>query len=201
MGQTELGEVAEGSGLGRGGSSTMPHKRNPVSAAAILSSTVRIPGLVATMLSATSQEHERGLGGWHAEWETLPEIGGLTLGALERLSEMLAGLQVFPDAMTQNLALTNGLLFAEAVSMALAGTIGKAQAHLLVEEIVRKSIDAEVSLQSMAEADQRVTSHLNGDELKRLFLAENYLGDSQRMIDAVLSRYRGSTRALATGGH
>ena len=80
--QTEVGEAFEPAGAGRGGSSTMPHKRNPVGCAVVLAAAVRAPALVATMLAAMVQEHERGLGGWHAEWETLPELARLTAGAL-----------------------------------------------------------------------------------------------------------------------
>ena len=198
MGQTELREVAEASAPGRGGSSTMPHKRNPVLAASVLSSAVRIPGLVATMLSAMDQEHERGLGGWHAEWETLPEICTLTLGAVERLTEMLGGLDIFPEAMCQNLERTNGLLLAEAVSMALAERIGRAQAHSLIQELVRKAVDAGASLQSMVEADACVMSHLDREQVKKLFRADEYLGDTQRMIDSVLEHYKGSKASIVT---
>jgi 3-carboxy-cis,cis-muconate cycloisomerase len=199
MGQTELGEVAEASTPGRGGSSTMPHKRNPVLAASVLSSAIRIPGLVGTMLSAMDQEHERGLGGWHAEWETLPEICTLTLGAVESLSEMLAGLDIFPHIMRQNLERTNGLLLAEAVSMALAKKIGKAQAHSLVQDIVHKAVEAGVSLESLVETDERVVSHFKGEEVRRLFRPEESLGDSQRMIDDVLARHERSKMSINKG--
>ena len=189
MGQTEIREVAEGSAPGRGGSSTMPHKRNPVLAASVLSSAIRVPGLVATMLAAMDQEHERGLGGWHAEWETLPEICTLTLGAVERLAEMLDGLEIFPQAMERNLQETKGLLLAEAVSMAIAEKIGKAEAHSLMQEIVRSAVGAGVPLQSMVEADERVMTHIDKEELTLLFRPEAYLGDTQKMIDNVIARY------------
>ena len=92
--QTEIGEVSEPSAEGRGGSSTLPHKRNPVACAVVLAAAARMPGLVSSMLGAMLQEEERGLGGWHAEWETLPEILGLFGGALHRLTETVAGLEV-----------------------------------------------------------------------------------------------------------
>ena len=121
MTQTEVGEVLEPAGEGRGGSSTMPHKRNPVAAAAVLAAAVRAPGLVATMLSAMVQEHERGLGGWHAEWETLPELAVLAAGALRQAAETVEGLEVDRGRMRANLGLTRGLIMAEAVQMALGG--------------------------------------------------------------------------------
>src|SRR5271170_6034490 len=117
--QTEVGEVFEPSGEGRGGSSTMPHKRNPVTSAVVLSAAMRVPGLVSTMLSAMVQEEERGLGGWHAEWETLPEIVRLSAGALRRMAEMVPKLEIDAERMKTNVDAPHGLIFAEAVSMAL----------------------------------------------------------------------------------
>src|SRR5207249_12326922 len=115
-----VGEAFEPAAPGRGGSSTMPQKRNPVGAAIALAAAVRVPGLVATMLSAAVQEHERGLGNWPAEWETLPEIALLTAGALDALAGVVEGLEVDPARMRANLELTRGQIFAEAVQMALA---------------------------------------------------------------------------------
>src|SRR5213075_2743086 len=94
MMQTEVGEAAEPSAAGWGGSSTMPHKRNPVGSAVILAAAIRVPALVSVMLSAMVQEHERGLGGWHAEWETLPEICTLAAGALAQTTAIIEGLEV-----------------------------------------------------------------------------------------------------------
>ena len=117
---------------GRGGSSSMPHKRNPDH---LCLGTSRpdfvFLHLVSTMLAAMQQEEARGLGGWHAEWETLPEIVRLTAGAFHHLALMLPGLQIHTERMKQDLELTNGLIFAEAVSMALAKHIGKLPAHQL----------------------------------------------------------------------
>jgi len=135
--QTEISEVFEPAGEGRGGSSTMPHKRNPVSAAVVLSAATRVPGLVSTMLSAMVQEDERGLGNWHAEWETLPEIFRLTAGALHQMATIVPHLEVDAARMKLNLDATQGLIFAEAVSMALASHIGKSAAHTLVEAASR----------------------------------------------------------------
>src|SRR5581483_10671230 len=108
--QTEVGEVFEPAGAGRGGSSTMPHKRNPVACAVVLAAATRAPGLVATLLAAMVQEHERGLGGWHAEWVALPELVILTAGALTQLADMIAGLELHPERMRDNLEATHGLI-------------------------------------------------------------------------------------------
>ena len=125
--QTEVAEVFEPAERGRGGSSTMPHKRNPVASAVVLSAAMRVPGLVSTMLTAMVQEQERGLGGWHAEWETLPEIVSLSAGALHQMAEIVPKLEIDAERMRENLEVTRGLIFAEAVTMALAEKIGKAR--------------------------------------------------------------------------
>jgi 3-carboxy-cis,cis-muconate cycloisomerase len=145
--QTEVGELFEPAGEGRGGSSTMPHKRNPVSSAVILSAATRVPPLVATMLAAMVQEHERGLGGWHAEWETLPQIFRLTAGALAQTLHTVQGLEVDEPRMRQNLELTHGLVFSEAVSTALAATMGRSAAHRLLEDASHRAVREHKNLQ------------------------------------------------------
>src|SRR5581483_6823383 len=141
--QTEVGEVFEPAGAGRGGSSTMPHKRNPVAAAGVLAAAVRAPGLVATLLSAMVQEHERGLGGWHAEWVALPELVILAAGALTQTADLVAGLEIDPARMRANLDVTHGLIMAEAVAMALGATLGKREAHHLVEAACKRAVAAQ----------------------------------------------------------
>ena len=132
--QTEIGEVFEGAAEGKGGSSTMPHKRNPVGCALILSNTKRTPGLVATMLSTMPQEHERSAGLWHAEWETLTQLMNLTAGSLEKSVDLITNLEVDKERMLQNIEITNGLIYAERVSLHLSKTIGKMQAHESVKK-------------------------------------------------------------------
>ena len=133
MMQSEVAEVAEPSEPGRGGSSTLPHKRNPVRCAIVLAAATRVPGLVGTMLSAMVQEHERALGGWQAEWETLPRIVCLTGGALEQMTELIEGLEIDAARMLANLEATQGLIFSERVAMLLASRLGKAVAHDVLE--------------------------------------------------------------------
>src|SRR5215470_8984329 len=122
--QTEIAEIFEPAAEGGGGSSTMPHKRNPVTAAVVLAAATRVPSLVSTMLCAMIQEDERGLGNWHAEWETLPQIFRLSAGTLHQLTEIIPHLEVDTNRMRENLDATNGLIFAEAITMALANKIG-----------------------------------------------------------------------------
>jgi 3-carboxy-cis,cis-muconate cycloisomerase len=188
--QTEIAEVFEPAGEGRGGSSTMPHKRNPVSAAVVLSAATRVPGLVSTMLSAMVQEDERGLGDWHAEWETLPEIFRLTAGALHQMATIVPLLEVDAARMRRNLDATQGLIFAEAVTMVMAGHIGKSAAHTLIEEASRRTRESGKHLREVLIQTQVVTERLTSAELDRLFAPENYLGVAEELVDRVIADSR-----------
>jgi 3-carboxy-cis,cis-muconate cycloisomerase len=190
--QTELAELSEPTAAGRGGSSTMPHKRNPVTSAVILSAATRTPALVSTLLSAMVQEDERGLGGWHAEWETLPEIVRLSGGALHHLTEIFLGLEIDPHRMRDNLDLTKGLIFAEAVSMALAKKVGLPQAHKLLNAASDHARSANTHLRDVLVQDPQVTKYLNASDLDRLFDPQQYLGVANLFIDRVLSQYQSS---------
>ena len=151
-----------------------------------------MPGLVSTMLSAMVQEHERGLGGWHAEWETLPEICTLSSGALEKLVSLIQQLGTSADAMLRNLSVTNGLIAAESVSMALAKFTGKATAHGLVERASHKTMKTNVPLRVILGRDVQISTHLGSAELDDLVDPAKYLGSSGKMIDAVLANYSNS---------
>lgn len=166
--QTEAGEVFEPAGAGRGGSSTMPHKRNPVSSAVLIAAATRAPGLVSTLFAAMPQEHERSLGLWHAEWETLPELCCLVSGALQQAIGLLEGLEVDAQRMRRNLGLTHGLVLAEAVSIALARRIGREAAHHLVEQCCRRAVEQRRELRAVLGEEARVSAELSGDELDRL---------------------------------
>src|SRR3954470_10398786 len=192
MMQTEVGEVLEPAGEGRGGSSTMPHKRNPVAAAAVLAAAVRAPGLVATMLSAMVQEHERGLGGWHAEWETLPELAVLAAGALRQAAETVEGLEVDRGRMRANLGLTRGLVMAEAVQMALGAKLGRQQAHGLVERASKRAVAEGRELGAVLAEDGTVAAALAPGELDRLLDPSTYLGVAGAFVDRALAAARES---------
>lgn len=185
--QTEVAEAFEPPGEGRGGSSTMPQKRNPVACSAVLAASARVPGLVATVLASMVQEHERGLGNWQAEWETLPEIFNLCAGALERINETIAGLEVDGERMAANLELTQGLIHAEAVSMALARRLGKPAAHDLVERACRVAVERKRPLFDVLLDDAELTDLISEAELLRLFDATQYLGTTRASIDRVLA--------------
>lgn len=184
--QTEVGEVFEGAGAGKGGSSTMPHKRNPVASAIILANAQRVPHLVATLMTAMTQEHERSAGLWHSEWEVLNDLMKLTAGTLERCIELLSGLEVDKKRMLQNLELTQGLIYAENISLALAEKIGKSEAHELVEKACKKAVAEQKHLKHILVENQH---YLTETELQALFQAENAIGLSLEIIDNILGKY------------
>ncbi|HXJ04154.1 MAG TPA: 3-carboxy-cis,cis-muconate cycloisomerase [Candidatus Acidoferrum sp.] len=185
--QTEVGEVFEPSTEGRGGSSTLPHKHNPVTCAVVLSAAGRVPPLVGTMLAAQVQEQERGLGGWHAEWETLPEIVRLAAGALHHLTSTVSELEIDSERMRRNLEVTHGLIFAEAVIMALAEKMPRADAHDLVQMACKRAQTERLELRFVLAEDAIIKANLSDAELERLFTPANYLGVADQLIDRVLA--------------
>ena len=188
--QTDVGEVFEPSAPGKGGSSTMPHKRNPVGAAVLIGAATRAPGLVATMLSAMPQEHERSLGLWHAEWETLPELCCLLSGALQQARLLLPGLEVDAARMRENLDLTRGLVLAEAVSIALAQRIGRERAHHLVEHCCRQAVNDGRHLRAVLGEHAEVAAELSAAELDRLLDPSHYLGLAQSWVARAVAEHR-----------
>jgi 3-carboxy-cis,cis-muconate cycloisomerase len=193
--QTEIAELAEPVGEGRGGSSTMPQKRNPVTCATVLAAAQRVPGLVSTMLSSMIQEQERGLGGWQTEWETLPEIISLSGGALHHLAEMLPGLHVDAHRMLENLDATRGLIFAEAVTMALGDRLGKVPAHMLVESACKKARVENRHLKEVLCAEPGLHGYLTPADIEGLFEVRNYLGSADEFVRRVLAEVRSTATA------
>ncbi|HEX9472324.1 MAG TPA: 3-carboxy-cis,cis-muconate cycloisomerase [Bradyrhizobium sp.] len=187
MMQTDVAEAFEPSGEGRGGSSTMPHKRNPVAAATALAAATMAPNLAATMFAAQVQDHERSAGPWHAEWPTLPNLLLVTSGALAAIVDIAEGLEVDAARMRVNLDATDGLIMAEAVTMALAEKIGKSEAHHLVEAASKKAVAEKKSLRDVLAKDPKVTAHLSADKLIKLFEPMAYQGVSQALIDRLLA--------------
>lgn len=185
--QTDVGEAFEPAGAGRGGSSTMPHKRNPVASATALAAATMAPNLAATLFAAQVQDHERSAGPWHAEWPTLPTLQLVTSGALAAIVDIAEGLEVDTERMRANLDSTHGLIMAEAVAMALAEKVGKSAAHHLIEAASRKAIESKTHLRDVLANDTRVATHLNASDLKRLFDPMAYQGVSQTLIDRLLA--------------
>ena len=187
MMQTDVSEAFEPSGEGRGGSSTMPHKRNPVAAASALAAATIAPNLAATIFAAQIQEHERSAGAWHAEWPTLPTLLLVTSGALAAIVEIAEGLEVDVARMRANLDLTDGLIMAEAVAFALAEKIGKSQAHHLVEAACKQAVAERKHLRDVLVGNGEVTTHLGADRIAKLMEPLTYQGASQALIDRLLA--------------
>jgi 3-carboxy-cis,cis-muconate cycloisomerase len=185
--QTDVGEAFEPAGEGRGGSSTMPHKRNPVAAATALGAATLAPNLAATMFAAQVQDHERSAGPWHAEWPTLPSLLLVTSGALAAIVDIAEGLEVDTARMRANLDATDGLIMAESVTFALAQRIGKADAHHLVEAASKKAVATRQSLRTVLEEDTAVTALLDTKKLADLFEPMAYQGVAQALIDRLLA--------------
>ncbi|MGH8353865.1 MAG: 3-carboxy-cis,cis-muconate cycloisomerase [Pseudomonas sp.] len=192
--QTEAGEVFEPAGQGRGGSSTMPHKRNPVSAALLIAAATRAPGLVSTMFAAMPQEHERSLGLWHAEWECLPELCCLVSGALQQALLVVPGLEVDAQRMRRNLDLTQGLVLAEAVSLVLAQRIGREAAHHLLEHCCRRALAERRHLREVLGAEPQVAAELSAAELDALLDPAHYLGQARRWVERALAEHHAFSR-------
>ena len=187
MMQTDVGEAFEPAGEGRGGSSTMPHKRNPVAAATALAAATMAPNLAATIFAAQVQDHERSAGPWHAEWPTLPNLLLVTSGGLAAIVDIAEGLEVDAARMRANLDTTHGLIMAESVTFALAEKIGKSDAHHLVEAASKKAVAEKKTLREVLAADSRVTAKLDAQKLAELFEPMAYQGVSQALIDRLLA--------------
>jgi 3-carboxy-cis,cis-muconate cycloisomerase len=185
--QTDVAEAFEPAGEGRGGSSTMPHKRNPVAAASALAAAIMAPNLAATIFAAQVGDHERSAGPWHAEWPTMPGLLLVTSGALAAIVDIAEGLEVDAARMRANLDITGGLIMTEAVTFALAEKIGKSAAHHLVEAAGKRAIAERQDVRQLLTKNPNVTAHLSGDVLTRLFEPMGYQGASQILIDRLLA--------------
>ncbi|MGM4896780.1 3-carboxy-cis,cis-muconate cycloisomerase [Tardiphaga sp. 839_C3_N1_4] len=187
MMQTDVGEAFEPSGEGRGGSSTMPHKRNPVASASALGAATMAPNLAATIFAAQIQDHERSAGPWHAEWPTLPTLLLVTSGALAAIVDIAEGLEINAERMLQNLDTTHGLIMAEAVTFALAEKLGKSDAHHLVEAATKRAVAEKKHLRDVLTADPKVSVQLSAAAIAKLFEPMDYQGVSQALIDRQLA--------------
>jgi 3-carboxy-cis,cis-muconate cycloisomerase len=190
LAQTEVGEVSEGEADGRGASSTLPHKRNPVGAVAVMACAQRTPALVATVLAAMVQEHERAAGTWQAETGTLIELLRLTGSAAASLRETLAGLVVDPERMRANLEMSQGLVMSESAAMALATVMGWEPARRLVSEAARAAEAHGTGLREELERRTDAAESLNPEQLARALEPASYLGAASGLIDRALALHR-----------
>lgn len=185
--QLEVGEVFEPTGAGRGGSSSLPHKRNPALSLIALEASQRIPGLAATLLTNLAPEHERGLGHWQTQMYTLRTLLCECASALAAMADALEGLRVDREAMRRNLDRTGGLVFSEVLSSTLARAIGKAKAHSMTEKLCEVAARDGRQLREVAKEDKEVAEALAEDSIGELFRYESQFGDAPAAIGRVLS--------------
>ena len=187
MASTEFGELFEPFVKGRGASSTMPQKRNPISSELMLAGSKAVRQNAGLMLDAMVQDFERATGPWHAEWMAIPESFVLTAGALHQAKFALAGLVVDEKAMAKNLSISRGLIVAEAVMMGLAPQIGRQEAHDVVYDACRRAHERNITLADALAADPQVMDRIDRATIDRLTSPENYLGLAPDMVDRVLA--------------
>jgi 3-carboxy-cis,cis-muconate cycloisomerase len=185
--QDEIAEAVERGGQGRGGSSTMPHKRNPIGCSLTLAAAQRVPGLVSAFLSGMVQEHERGVGGWQAEWPTVASTIQATGLALASMAEVIEGLSVNKARMRANLESNRGMVFAERATMLLGAKLGRDVAHKLLAEAIRKSTKQKRHLAEVLSEIAEITQHFDPKMLRRLAIPEEYLGSAEAFRKALLS--------------
>jgi 3-carboxy-cis,cis-muconate cycloisomerase len=186
--QSEVAEAFEPAAEGKGGSSAMPHKRNPVGCVAAIAAASRVPGLVSTLFAAMPQPHERAAGQWHAEWETVPEIVRLCAGSLAQVTVVVQGLQLDRARMQDHLDSHGGLLYAEAVAVTLAETLGKSAAHALVEQAARQALAQSRHLREVLTEMPEVTAQLSPTQLDALFAPDSWRGMADTWINRVLAQ-------------
>jgi 3-carboxy-cis,cis-muconate cycloisomerase len=190
MAQTEVGEVAEPVGEGRGGSSTLPHKRNPILSVTAAAGTRRVLDLAHTLQAAMVGEHERAAGAWHSEWEALSDALALTGGAAAAVREVTEGLEVYPEKMLENLNATGGLLLAENVATVAAEHLGRLEAHDLVEEASHRALEGGKPLREELLSEPRLGEVLSEEEIDAALDPANYLGAAGEFVDRALKLYR-----------
>jgi len=192
--QTEVAELTEELGPG-GGSSSLPHKQNPVASTKILANAKRIPALAASLLVSMLHEHERSVGGWHAEWVVFPELARAVGGSAAHALNLIVGLQVLSERMRANIESSKGLIFAENVSTELSKSLGKSGAHSLVARASQAVRQTGLHLREVLEKDPAVGNLLDPSALDRLFSPEHATDLTDELINRVLAE--GSSKKLA----
>ena len=191
LSQTEVGELAEAASGRRGGSSTLPHKRNPVGATLVRSCARSAQASAGLLLGNHEHEHERAAGAWQAEWDALTGALLYTGAAASWLCEVLETVEVRPARMRENLDSTRGLVMAEAVSLRLAEALGRVAAHDLLKAVSRRVAEGGGTLAAELAAEPAVTAQLTPAELAAALDPAAYLGATPALIERALSRHRG----------
>jgi 3-carboxy-cis,cis-muconate cycloisomerase len=189
LAQTEVGEVSEPAD-GGGGSSSMPHKQNPVRAVSAVAAATRAPGLAATLFAAMPQEHERAAGGWQAEWQTLEDLLQLTLESSSAVASALKGLQIHAGRMRANLQCAGGVAMAESLSVALQSRLGGQEAMALVTRLAGEAGQQGAPLRDIAVRDEALGRVLTRDQIEQALAPENFLGAAGEFVSLALRRWK-----------
>jgi 3-carboxy-cis,cis-muconate cycloisomerase len=192
LAQTEVGEVAEPRGDGRGGSSTLPHKRNPIGSTLTLACARRVQAYAGLLAASMAQEHERAIGAWHAEWDGLAGALSCSAGAARSLRDVLEGLEVRPERMRENLDLTRGLIMTERIQQLLAARVGRELATEIVALAADRTAAGTRTLGDELGSDARMP--LTGAELAGALDPAAYLGAAGLFIDRALELYTQSLK-------
>ena len=187
--KNEFGEVEEPFESGKGSSSTMPQKRNPILCEAVIGISQIVCQQVPAMLTAMKTEHERAMGEWHTEWDVIPHVCQLTGAALRHSLNIFDGLIVYPEAMARNLQMTNGQIVAEAIMMRLGEQIGRQQAHDLVYEACERAFEEGTPLYTVLSAQPEITAVLPADRLRELLEPTNYVGLAPFFVDQIINHH------------
>jgi 3-carboxy-cis,cis-muconate cycloisomerase len=187
--RSEIGELSEPFETGRGASTTLPQKRNPIACEPVIANAHKLRELASSQLMAIIQEHERPVGPMHLEWMVIPESFVLLSGSLKHSRFILENLWVGKEQMRANLEIGGGLLMSEAVMMGLAPKVGKSHAHHLVYAAAGKAMDNGLTLREALLAEKEITSLLSVSEIDALIDPANYVGVAPAMVDAVLAKY------------
>lgn len=189
MSQSEVGEVREAIVAGKGGSSALPQKQNPVDAVFAQAAARLALGQVGVIIGAMAHEHERAAGSWQSEWQALPDLVRYTGGAAARMAVAVSGLEPAPERMRQNLEQSGGLLLAEALSTALSPQLGRLAAQQLVQTLCQRVVATGATLESVALADPQVTAILNPTAIRAALNPDAYLGSAEMLIERALRSY------------
>ncbi len=189
MAQTEVGEAAEPAGEGRGGSPTLPHKRNPILCVTAAASARRARASAHTLQSAMDHEHERAAGAWHSEWRALTEALTAAGGAVSAVRETLEGLEVYPERMRKNLDATGGMILAENVTTVLSGSLGRMRAHELVQAACQRAAGDGTGLRRELLSEDEIREAITGEELDSALDPAGYLGLAGEFVDRALRYY------------
>jgi 3-carboxy-cis,cis-muconate cycloisomerase len=189
LAQTEVGEVRERPASGEGTSTAMPHKQNPVRAITAVTASLRAPQLVAVMMAAMPQEHERAAGAWQAEWATMPDLCQLACTASEAIAGALTGLEVDVGRMRANLDAHGGLAMSEALVVAMSARVPRLDAVAIVERLSRTATGTKQTLRQVATVDPDIRRHLSPEQIESVLSPDQYLGNAAEFVSRVLRRW------------